>query len=77
MLGVQQSVVAGVEGACGMMEVMNGDVVLHQYTDGHSAPPETLLFSTVTPHRGGRGTCDSPKVGSESRRGREGLMDAL
>ena len=44
MLGVQQSVVAGVEDACGMMEVMNGDVILHQYTDRHLAPPETLAL---------------------------------
>lgn len=40
-LGVQQSIVAGVEDACGMMEVKNGDEILHRYTDGHLAPPET------------------------------------
>ena len=43
-LGVQQSVVAGVEDACGMMEVMNGDVILRQHTDRHLAPPETLAL---------------------------------
>lgn len=43
-LGVRQSVVAGIEDACGMMEVMNGDEILHQYTDGHLAPPETLAL---------------------------------
>lgn len=39
--------------------------------------PRPRLFSTVTPHCGGLGTRDSPKVGSEFRTGREGLMDAL
>ena len=76
-LGVRQSIVAGVEDACGMMEVMNGDEILHQYTDGHLVPPKTPALQHSDSHRGGLGTRDSPKVGPEFRTGREGLMDAL
>lgn len=40
-LGVQHTVVAGVEDACGVME---GNVILHQHTEGHTITPETLAL---------------------------------